>query len=48
MKKNFCAQAFVPSYFALSSLVALAGAHAQGLEVNPVVVTATRVSQPLS
>ncbi len=48
MKKNFCAQSFVPSYFALSSLVALAGAHAQGIEVNPVVVTATRVSQPLS
>jgi vitamin B12 transporter len=45
MKKSIRARAFAP---ALSVLAVAASVQAQGIEVNPVVVSATRMEQPLS
>lgn len=47
--KNLClpSRGFAPALSALS-LAMFAGAQAQSLEINPVVITATRVEQPLS
>jgi vitamin B12 transporter len=47
MKKSIRARAFVPALSVLSLAVA-ASVQAQGIEVNPVVVSATRMEQPLS
>jgi vitamin B12 transporter len=47
MKKSIRVRAFAPALSVLSLAVA-ASAQAQGLEVNPVVVSATRMEQPLS
>ncbi len=49
MKKStrLCARAFAPALSVLSLAVA-ASVQAQGMEVNPVVVSATRMEQPLS
>ena len=47
MKKSIRARAFVPALSVLSLAVA-ASVQAQGIEINPVVVSATRMEQPLS
>jgi vitamin B12 transporter len=47
MKKSIRARAFAPALSVLSLAVA-ASVQAQGIEVNPVVVSATRMEQPLS
>ena len=47
MKKNIRARAFVPALSVLS-LAGVIGAHAQQIEVNPVVISASRMEQPLS
>ncbi len=47
MKKSICARAFAPALSVLSLAVA-ASVQAQGIEVNPVVVSASRMEQPLS
>lgn len=47
MKKSIRARAFAPALSVLSLAVA-ASVQAQGIEINPVVVSATRMEQPLS
>ncbi len=47
MKKSIRVRAFAPALSALSLAVA-ASVQAQGLEINPVVVSASRMEQPLS
>lgn len=47
MKKSIRARSFAPALSVLSLAVA-ASVQAQGLEINPVVVSATRMEQPLS
>jgi vitamin B12 transporter len=47
MKKSIRARAFAPALSVLSLAVA-ASVQAQMLEINPVVVSATRMEQPLS
>jgi vitamin B12 transporter len=47
MKKSIRARGFVPALSVLSLAVA-ASVQAQGIEINPVVVSATRMEQPLS
>jgi vitamin B12 transporter len=49
MKKSIRARAFAPALSVLSLAVAVAASvQAQGIEVNPVVVSASRIEQPLS
>ena len=47
MKKTTRVRGFAPALTALSLAVA-ASVQAQGIEINPVVVTASRLEQPLS
>ncbi len=47
MKKSIRARAFAPALSVLSLAVA-ASVQAQGIEINPVVVSASRIEQPLS
>jgi vitamin B12 transporter len=47
MKKSIRARAFVPA-FSVLSLAVVASVQAQSVEINPVVVSASRMEQPLS